>query len=180
VKFLSICVIVLCLGLTLGDAGGFVPPDETLAVPMASISSAPVVIAEDIPDEIPQVEVAPVVQKPVQKPKPIIAERKRKLRKIHARVTGYCPCKICCGQMARGKTSQNTSAWVRGCAADPRAIPYWTKLIIPGYGDAVVDDTGGAMRRSYRKGITHIDVRFKTHWSAKQWGSRWMDIYVEE
>ena len=47
-----------------------------------------------------------------------------------------------------------------GIAADPRAIPYGTILRVPGYGDAPVDDTGGAMRQDWQqRGIIHLDLR---------------------
>lgn len=94
-------------------------------------------------------------------------------------VTAYCPCKICCGKHANGETSLGDNAYVLdGVAADPKAIPYRTDLWIPGVGVKEVDDTGGAMRQSWKKMIYHIDLRFKDHQSALNWGRRWLNVQV--
>jgi len=100
-------------------------------------------------------------------------------RIIKMKVTAYCPCKKCCGIYADGKTSTNRDAWNSlGVAADPKLLPYGTKLKIPGVGIREVDDTGGAMRRSAEKGIYHIDVRFHDHEEAKKFGVKWLDVTV--
>lgn len=96
-------------------------------------------------------------------------------RVIHMLVTAYCPCTKCCGPHAKGITSRGKDAHnANGVAADPKLLPYWTKLNIPGVGIRVVDDTGGAMRRDGREDppIYHIDVRFKTHKEALDFGRR--------
>jgi len=96
-------------------------------------------------------------------------------------VTAYCPCARCCGRNSPGVTSTGTSAWQRGIAADPRTIPYHTRVYVDGYGYAVVDDTGGAMRKAYRRGnMPQIDLRMKYHWLARQWGRKVMQIRVYE
>ncbi|MBN2713507.1 MAG: 3D domain-containing protein, partial [Planctomycetes bacterium] len=85
----------------------------------------------------------------------------------------------CCGSHANGRTSTGTSAWTRGLAADPSAIPYGTYVFVPGYGYASVDDTGGAMRRVWRtKGMIHIDLRMNYHWQARQWGRKVLKVKV--
>lgn len=71
-------------------------------------------------------------------------------------------------------------------AADLSVFPRGTKIRVPGYMDRSypakfweVDSAGGSIiRRSTRKGIVQIDVKFKTVHSARQWGSRWLDIEV--
>ena len=90
-----------------------------------------------------------------------------------AKVTAYCPCEICCEEFADGKTSTGTSAYERGCAVDPKKIPYGTILEIDGYGLVRADDIGGAMT-SY-DGI-QIDLRFLTHEEALEWGKKYMEI----
>ena len=45
-----------------------------------------------------------------------------------------------------GYTSTGSKADVGTIAADPRSIPYGTKLYIQGYGFGVVEDTGGALK----------------------------------
>ncbi|MBP5233275.1 MAG: 3D domain-containing protein, partial [Planctomycetes bacterium] len=100
-------------------------------------------------------------------------------REMWATVTAYCPCSRCCGAGARGRTSLGGSAWLPGIAADPRALPYGTTVYVPGYGEQTVDDTGGAMRNSWRNhGRLHLDIRMKTHHEARQWGRRTMKVRV--
>jgi 3D (Asp-Asp-Asp) domain-containing protein len=99
---------------------------------------------------------------------------------VKALVTAYCPCWRCCGSFANGRTSIGKSAWNPGIAADPSKLPYGTEIIVPGYGKAKVDDTGIAMRRSWRRrGVVHLDVRFDYHWQARQWGSKIMNVKVK-
>ncbi|MDP6111884.1 MAG: 3D domain-containing protein [Planctomycetota bacterium] len=95
-------------------------------------------------------------------------------------VTGYCPCKVCCGKSANGVTSTGRNAFrFTGVAADPKAIPYGNFVRIPGVGFRKVDDTGGAMRQSWRKkGVYHLDLRFRSHEEARQWGRKWMKVDV--
>jgi hypothetical protein len=68
-----------------------------------------------------------------------------------------------------------------GVAAHVESFPKGTLMRIPGYRSGewqeVDSKGGGVIRRAARKGYHQIDVKFKTHQSAKQWGSRWM--YVE-
>ena len=94
-------------------------------------------------------------------------------------VTAYCPCKKCCGKRANGITSIGDNAYqCDGVAADPRAIPYRTKLKLPYAGVKEVDDTGGDMRKSWKKGIYHIDLRFKEHQDALDWGVKWLNVEI--
>jgi 3D (Asp-Asp-Asp) domain-containing protein len=90
------------------------------------------------------------------------------------KVTAYCTCKICCEAFSGlNKTSIGDDPRIcDGVAAAPKLLPYRTKLNIPGIGIREVDDTGGAMRQSAKRGIYHIDVRMKTHREARQWGTR--------
>ncbi len=59
-------------------------------------------------------------------------------------------------------------------AVDPRVIPYFTKLFIPGYGIAVAGDTGGAIMG------TRIDLFMDTLAECFQWGRREVEIYILE
>jgi len=100
-------------------------------------------------------------------------------RVIRMMVTAYCPCRICCGKDADGKTSTGKDAFkTLGVAAEPKLLPYGTKLEIPGVGVRVVDDTGGAMRQDAEKGIYHIDLRFPNHKEARKFGVRWLDVKI--
>jgi len=98
---------------------------------------------------------------------------------VKMKITAYCPCRKCCGEFADGFTSIGRDAWkTLGVAADPKLLPYGTKLDIPGVGIRTIDDTGGAMRQSAKKGIWHIDVRFHNHNEALQFGVQWLDVKI--
>ncbi len=59
-------------------------------------------------------------------------------------------------------------------AVDPRVIPYYTKLYIPGYGRAIAGDTGGAIVGS------RIDLFMDSLRECYQWGRRSVAIYILE
>lgn len=116
-------------------------------------------------------------------------------------VTGYCPCRICCGRHADGKTAYGKKikgvAFRRsggtphyGIAASPDRVPKDSQIIYPAYKPSrfypagyawPVDDTGGAMRRASRKGYIHLDFRFIHHRSALRWAAKhggWQTVYI--
>lgn len=99
---------------------------------------------------------------------------------VKMKVTAYCLCGECCGKWSGGnKTSVGDKATIYdGVAADPKMLPYRTKLNIPGIGIKEVDDTGGGMRQSAKQGIYHIDVRMSSHSEARKWGVRWLEVEV--
>ncbi len=108
---------------------------------------------------------------------------------VMAKVTAYCPCALCCGPDARGVTATGTktSRHPYGLAADPRLLPYGTRVRIPGYLEGThpgdwwpVDDTGGAMRQDAEQGVLHIDCRLRSHSSARQFGVRYMWVEVAD
>lgn len=57
-------------------------------------------------------------------------------------------------------------------AVDPRVIPYYTKMYIPGYGVAMAGDTGGDMVGN------RIDLFFNDYHRAIHWGRRDVEIYI--
>ena len=57
-------------------------------------------------------------------------------------------------------------------AADTRYHPFGTRFYIPGYGYGVVEDRGSAI-----KGKTKLDLFFKSHDRALEWGRKKIDIY---
>lgn len=111
--------------------------------------------------------------KPVTEPPPGMIWAK-------ALTTGYCPCAICCEGHSDGRTAINrkVTEHPNGIAVEPKLLPYRIHLQVPGYGYAMVDDTGGAMRQSAKQGILHLDLRFADHQTARKWGRRWMWIAV--
>lgn len=97
---------------------------------------------------------------------------------VKARVMAYEPSARCCGSQADGKTSTGGNAWIlTGCAVAPKAIPYGTGMKIKGVGWKVADDTGGTIRRVWRRRrIIQIEIRMKYFHQARAWGKKWMDV----
>jgi uncharacterized protein YabE (DUF348 family) len=58
------------------------------------------------------------------------------------------------------------------CAVDPKVIPMGTKIFVQGYGYAVANDTGGAI-----KGNT-IDLYMEDSRQCRMWGSRNVTVYI--
>ncbi len=59
-------------------------------------------------------------------------------------------------------------------AADTRYYPFGTRMYVPGYGWGRVEDRGGAI-----KGKDRIDLYFKSHQDALQWGRRKLRVQIE-
>lgn len=57
-------------------------------------------------------------------------------------------------------------------AVDPGVIPLGTRLFIPGYGYAIADDIGGAIRGD------KIDLAFDSHGDAMQFGRQRVTVYI--
>lgn len=57
-------------------------------------------------------------------------------------------------------------------AVDPSVIPLGTKLYVPGYGEALADDIGGAIKGN------RIDLAVDTVDEAYQWGVRHITVYI--
>lgn len=89
---------------------------------------------------------------------------KRYTKKISAESTAY---------VATGnRTSIGLVPYEGIVAVDPRFIPYYTKMYIPGYGIAMAGDTGGDMLHH------RIDLFFNSYNRAIQWGRRHVDVYI--
>ncbi len=59
-------------------------------------------------------------------------------------------------------------------AVDPSFIPIGSRVYIPGYGEAVAEDIGGAIIGN------RIDVAFDTHEEALEFGRQELEIYILE
>ncbi len=113
-------------------------------------------------------------------------------RWITVEATAYCggPCEIC---ETTGVTANGTKTDDRpyGVAASPD-IHLGTVVYIPSgasYLDVSrhsdrwfqIDDRGGALRSEWRRsGITRIDLRYRNHSSAKEFGRKLMMVYIQE
>lgn len=58
-------------------------------------------------------------------------------------------------------------------AADTRHYPFGTRMYVPGYGYGVVEDRGSAI-----KGPGIIDIYYKSHTKALQWGRQKVTVTV--
>jgi 3D (Asp-Asp-Asp) domain-containing protein len=74
------------------------------------------------------------------------------------------------GYSMRGRTATGLPVGPGIVAVDPAVIPLGTRLSIPGYGEGVAADTGGAVQ-----GLT-IDLWFATLGEALAWGRRTVTI----
>ena len=74
------------------------------------------------------------------------------------------------GYSLSGRTATGIPVGWGVVAVDPSVIPLGTHLSIPGYGEAVAADTGGAVRGAM------IDLWFPTLAQARAWGRRTVTI----
>ena len=116
-------------------------------------------------------------------------------RWITVEATAYCPCELCCEGSADGITADGTRTMDApyGIASSPN-LALGSIVFLPsgaGYLDATyprdsqrlfrIDDRGGSLRTDWRRtGITRLDLRYKNHWSAKQFGRKLLVVYVQE
>jgi 3D (Asp-Asp-Asp) domain-containing protein len=105
--------------------------------------------------------------------------------------TGSCKCGECCGWKRNlffqpvydcgpmeggrkevGLTVSGTKAKPGTIAADTSVFPFGTRMRIPGDGDGVVEDRGGVIQGG------QIDLFFKSHREALEWGRRNVTVEV--
>ena len=113
---------------------------------------------------------SPVAPAPVEQK---IVEPELTYDVVRMEVTAYCACKKCCGKNAKGIAADGTR--VKGkmlLAADWSVMPKGSILSVPGYGEAVVHDTGSAIVGN------RLDVYFDSHEEAKVWGRQYLDVKV--
>ncbi len=110
---------------------------------------------------------------------------------ITLEATGYCKCPDCCGwkrnllmqpvyaygpqkgeRKKLGVTASGTKAKPGTIAADTSVFPFGTRMKIPGYGWGTVEDRGGAIKGG------KIDLFFKTHKQALEWGRQTVTVEV--
>jgi 3D (Asp-Asp-Asp) domain-containing protein len=96
---------------------------------------------------------------------------------VRMRVTAYCPCPICCGRLAQGRTANGhlIRQGERFVAADKK-YPFGTELIVPYYNNGKpikVIDRGGAIKGNC------LDLFFDDHNKAVKWGVKFLDVKVK-
>ena len=89
-------------------------------------------------------------------------------KSIKAKVTAYTPYDAGCN----GITATGTTAKKGVIAVDPNVIPLGTRVYIPGYGVAVAQDTGGAIKGN------RVDVCYMSKNEAFSWGVRNIPVYI--
>lgn len=98
------------------------------------------------------------------------------VKKVNVKTTAYStdPYSINVPKWRDNRTATNKPVKRGMVAADWRVFPPGTRLYIPGYGEAVVEDRGGAVKGN------HLDLFVDTYKEARKWGVRNMDVYVIE
>ena len=93
------------------------------------------------------------------------------VRYFRMRATAYTPINT---RMEGGRytSTLRDGRSMHGVAVDPGLIPLGSRLWIPGYGHAVADDIGGAIKGH------HVDIRVQMYGHMSDWGTRPVRVYV--
>ena len=86
--------------------------------------------------------------------------------------TGKSPGHPYFGITATGTTARRNTGGYSTIAVDPRVIPLGTKVYVDGYGYAIAEDTGGAIKGN------RIDVYFDNNNQVYNWGVKWVNVYI--
>jgi 3D (Asp-Asp-Asp) domain-containing protein len=97
---------------------------------------------------------------------------------VRMRVTAYCPCAICCGR-ATGITASGLRVSANGgkfaATGDEGLLPMGSMVSLPGYNGGrpvpVID-------RMADEDEPRLDIYFRSHQVALEWGVKWMDVTV--
>ena len=110
-----------------------------------------------------------------------LQEENEQLRTIRAKLTAYSPLDNRDGQQAEGNPSRTSIGRRVGrfvVAADPKKLPYGTKLEIPNWGVVEVADTGGALRNDNKN--IRIDLFHTSYSDAMKFGVKDMEVKILE
>lgn len=103
------------------------------------------------------------------------------VEEIEVTVTAYAPGIQNDGTLVKDVTMIGVPTTWHGIAADFSQFPIGTRIEVPGYGWASVDDACGASRKAHRRGKQPlIDIRFATVDEANQWGRKTLRIKVKK
>ncbi len=86
--------------------------------------------------------------------------------------TAYCPTDDGGGYTATGTRPVRVPEGWSTIAVDPRVIPLGTRVYVEGYGYAIAQDTGGAIKGN------KIDVFLNSHSEAVKWGRRTVKVHI--
>jgi peptidoglycan DL-endopeptidase CwlO len=101
-----------------------------------------------------------------------ISSLESQARELAAAQSGHTLTVVATGYSLAGHTSTGVPVGYGVVAVDPSVIALGTKLTIPGYGEGVAADTGGAVAGA------HIDLWFPTEAEALAWGSRTVTVML--
>ena len=106
----------------------------------------------------------------------VLTENAGNIKRISVKTTAYSndDFSINVARWRDQRTATNKPVKRGMVAADWRVFPPGTRIYIPGYGEAVVEDRGGGV-----KGF-HLDLFVDSYKEARKWGVRNMDVYVIE
>lgn len=110
-----------------------------------------------------------------------LQEENENLRTIRAKLTAYSPLDNRDGQQAQGNPTRTSIGRRVGrniAAADPKKLPYGTKLEVPGYGIVEIGDTGGALRNDDKN--IRIDLYHDTYNQAMKFGVKDQEVKILE
>lgn len=110
-----------------------------------------------------------------------LQEENENLRTIRAKLTAYSPLDNRDGQQAQGNPTRTSIGRRVGrniAAADPKKLPYGTKLEVPGYGIVEIGDTGGALRNDNKN--IRIDLFHSTYKDAMKFGVKDQEVKILE
>jgi len=93
-------------------------------------------------------------------------------KSMRVRATAYTPYETGGWKTASGSTARRNVNGISTIAVDPRVIPLGTRVYVEGYGYAIAEDTGGAIKGNI------IDVFFSSDSDMSNWGSRYVNIYI--
>lgn len=102
------------------------------------------------------------------------------LRTIPAVITNYAPLdpnavEGMCYSGDPNTTATGTQVRRGVAAADPRRLPYGTKIYIPSFGEVIIEDTGGAMRNNDK---IQVDVFVESRKEAFAYGIQNEEIKI--
>lgn len=88
------------------------------------------------------------------------------------KISHYCACRTCSGKWGHQTSSGATCQEGVTVAVDPRYFPEGAVIRIDGYGERIVQDTGGGIRGR------HIDVFYESHQECLDRGIAYREVFV--
>ena len=123
---------------------------------------------EEPAPEIVYEEPAPAEEVPAEVPEQTYTEEMPRTYLGNFMMTAYCPCPLCCGAYATGRTASGTVA-TEGVTVAMGGLDFGTQIMINGHIYTVED-------RGTQYG--HVDIFFASHEAALAFGLQYADVYL--